>query len=60
MMQGAEERYIVGTSNELLKWKFAHLNSVDFQLQITPSGGVDLASDLDLSTGALFSLRHCS
>lgn len=29
----------MGTCNELLKWKFAHLNSVDFLLRVSPSGG---------------------
>lgn len=30
---GYEDAYIPGTCQELLKWKFAHLNSVDFRLR---------------------------
>ena len=39
VLQGAEDKYEVGTCNELLKWKFAHLNSVDFLLRISPAHG---------------------
>lgn len=37
--QAYEDQYVVGTCNELLKWKFAHLNSVDFRLVQNESGG---------------------
>ncbi|KAK9828737.1 hypothetical protein WJX72_001811 [[Myrmecia] bisecta] len=33
ILQAYEDPYIPGTCNELLKYKFAHLNSVDFLLQ---------------------------
>ena len=35
---------MVGTCNELLKWKFAHLNSVDFLLRTAVNGGELLAT----------------
>ena len=38
ILQGADAPYIVGTCHELLKWKFAHLNSVDFLLRMTNEG----------------------
>ena len=38
MLQGYEEQYIPGTCEQLLKWKFAHLNSVDFLLRINAEG----------------------
>ncbi|KAK9804496.1 hypothetical protein WJX73_010638 [Symbiochloris irregularis] len=38
ILQGWDDPYITGTCKELLKWKFAHLNSVDFQLDATPEG----------------------
>ena len=38
ILQGADAPYIVGTCPELLKWKFAHLNSVDFRLRLTDRG----------------------
>lgn len=37
-LQGWEDRYITGTCPQLLKWKFAHLNSVDFLLDIDEAG----------------------
>ena len=36
--QGYEDDYKPGTCEELLKWKFAHLNSVDFLLRSTAAG----------------------
>jgi len=36
--QGYEDAYKPGTCEELLKWKFAHLNSVDFLLRSTAAG----------------------
>lgn len=33
IFQGCDERYVAGTCPELLKWKFAHMNSVDFRLR---------------------------
>ena len=37
-MQGYEDKYMSGTCRELLKWKFAHLNSVDFVLDVDDRG----------------------
>jgi mRNA-capping enzyme len=34
IFQGAEDPYRPGTFEDLLKWKFAHLNSVDLLLQV--------------------------
>ena len=31
IFQPWESPYIIGTANDLLKWKYAHLNSVDFK-----------------------------
>uniref|UniRef100_A0A7R9V957 mRNA guanylyltransferase n=1 Tax=Chlamydomonas euryale TaxID=1486919 RepID=A0A7R9V957_9CHLO len=47
ILQPAEDPYKALTCNELLKWKFAHLNSVDFRLNCTfaPDGQV-AANDL--------------
>ncbi|KAL6780541.1 MRCE1 [Auxenochlorella protothecoides x Auxenochlorella symbiontica] len=36
ILQGYEDAYVPGTCQELLKWKFAHLNSVDFRLRWDP------------------------
>jgi mRNA-capping enzyme len=37
-MQGYTDPYKPDTDLELLKWKFAHLNSVDFLLRSAPAG----------------------
>ena len=58
-MQGAEDAYKVGTCEELLKWKFAHLNSVDFLLRVNPSGGVYLAALILPSEVVISSLASC-
>ncbi|EFN54818.1 hypothetical protein CHLNCDRAFT_24090 [Chlorella variabilis] len=39
IFQGAQDRYVPGTCPELLKWKFAHMNSVDFRLRLHPRDG---------------------
>ena len=31
IFQPWESHYVIGTAEDLLKWKFAHLNSVDFK-----------------------------
>ena len=38
ILQPADDAYVVGTCNELLKWKYAHMNSVDFKLAVDKSG----------------------
>lgn len=38
ILQPADDGYIPGTCPELLKWKFAHLNSVDFKLRVDAAG----------------------
>lgn len=36
-MQPYDDPYIIRTFHHLLKWKFSHLNSVDFKLEAKPS-----------------------
>ncbi|PSC72146.1 mRNA-capping enzyme isoform X1 [Micractinium conductrix] len=42
IFQGAQDAYVPGTCQELLKWKFAHMNSVDFRLRRHPKHGWQL------------------
>ena len=42
ILQPAEDGYETGTCHDLLKWKYAHMNSVDFKLRVDPSGDVAL------------------
>lgn len=42
IFQGAQDPYVPGTCHELLKWKFAHMNSVDFRLRLHPKLGMQL------------------
>lgn len=39
IFQATQDPYVPGTCHELLKWKFAHLNSVDFRLRRHPKHG---------------------
>jgi len=34
IFQGGKDPYVSGTFNDLLKWKFAHLNSVDLLFKV--------------------------
>lgn len=36
---GDKSLYIPNTCEEVLKWKYAHLNSVDFRLRLAKAGG---------------------
>jgi mRNA-capping enzyme len=38
ILQPADDAYVPGTCPQLLKWKFAHLNSVDFKLRVDAAG----------------------
>lgn len=38
ILQPADAGYAPGTCTDLLKWKFAHLNSVDFKLRVDGAG----------------------
>ncbi|BDA47945.1 mRNA-capping enzyme [Coccomyxa sp. Obi] len=38
IFQGYEDHYVPGTDQNLLKWKFAHMNSVDFRLRSKAAG----------------------
>ncbi|EEH55839.1 uncharacterized protein MICPUCDRAFT_1330, partial [Micromonas pusilla CCMP1545] len=47
IFQPSREKYVVGTLDGLLKWKFTHLNSVDFRLRVNVHGGPELFLGLD-------------
>ncbi|CAK9277141.1 unnamed protein product [Sphagnum jensenii] len=38
IFQGWEDPYVPRTHEGLLKWKYAHMNSVDFVLKVSPTG----------------------
>jgi mRNA-capping enzyme len=38
LFQGWEDPYVPRTHEGLLKWKYAHMNSVDFVLKVSPTG----------------------
>ena len=42
ILQPAADGYETGTCPDLLKWKYAHMNSVDFKLRVDPAGDVSL------------------
>jgi mRNA-capping enzyme len=39
IFQPHDDPYVPNTHRELLKWKFAHMNSVDFRLRVGPPAG---------------------
>ncbi|KAI5065958.1 hypothetical protein GOP47_0018582 [Adiantum capillus-veneris] len=39
IFQGWDDPYLARTNESLLKWKYAHMNSVDFKFQISADGG---------------------
>ncbi|GIM08149.1 hypothetical protein Vretimale_12219 [Volvox reticuliferus] len=48
ILQGVEDPYIAGTCERLYKWKFAHMNSVDFLLRCESRIGASGQPELDL------------
>ena len=48
--QGYDDVYVNGTCHELLKWKFAHMNSVDFLLLIESGRLIGLQRSSQQST----------
>jgi mRNA-capping enzyme len=54
ILQPSDDPYETGTCADLLKWKYAHMNSVDFKLRVDPSGDVSLLllETRDLGAGA--------
>ena len=56
--QGYEDEYKPGTCEELLKWKFAHLNSVDFLLRSTAAGTNSLLGSTSAGWKGLCGERH--
>mmetsp|Transcript_11085 Transcript_11085/g.23903 ORF Transcript_11085/g.23903 Transcript_11085/m.23903 type:complete len:801 (-) Transcript_11085:769-3171(-) len=53
ILQAMDDPYKPLTCNELLKWKFAHMNSVDFTLQVTPRPGQPIDPALDCSLAVM-------
>lgn len=43
ILQPYADAYVPLTCDELLKWKFAHMNSVDFKLIVSSEGGVPVS-----------------
>ena len=49
ILQPADDGYVPGTCYDLLKWKYAHMNSVDFYLHVSrPQGRAELQLQLRL------------
>lgn len=47
IFQGYDDKYIVGTHQELLKWKYAHMNSVDFRFRLNEASSMISWFDYD-------------
>jgi len=50
ILQPYDDAYVALTYPELLKWKFAHMNSVDFRLKVVPQSSRHSHAHHDLST----------
>lgn len=57
--EGPKSEYIPHTCNEVLKWKFAHLNSVDFRLRFKGSGDQEGKFHSALLIGPLVQRQAC-